>query len=119
MDLPSRPSRVPPLKSIAWLGSSYDDLMAFPDDAQDEAGFELFLLQQGRDWKPMRDVGPGAAEIRVHTRVEHRVIYVARFEVAVYVLHCFEKRPRKKSRHDVEVARKRYAQIESVRRGTR
>ena len=42
----------------------------------------------------MTTVGPGVIEIRVHTRLEHRVFYVAKFEEAVYVLHAFEKRTR-------------------------
>ncbi len=51
---------------------------------------------------------PGAREIRIHTAVEHRVCYVAKFEEAIYVLHAFEKRTRKTSRHEVELARQRY-----------
>jgi len=47
-------------------------------------------------------------EIRVHENGEFRVIYVAKFEEAVYVLHCFHKKTR---RHDIELARKRYKEI--------
>jgi len=36
------------------------------------------------------------------------VIYVARFEDAVYVLHAFQKKSRKTSRADVRLARLRY-----------
>lgn len=49
------------------------------------AGYQLGRVQQGllsTDWKPMTTVGPGVIEIRVHTRVEHRVFYVAKFEEA-------------------------------------
>ena len=56
----------------------------------------------------MGDVGPGVREIRIHTALEHRVLYVARFADAVYVLHAFEKRSRKTARDDVELARLRY-----------
>ena len=37
------------LKPLAWLGSALDDLKAFPDDARQRAGFQLFRLQQGLD----------------------------------------------------------------------
>ena len=40
----------------------------------------------------MKEVGPGVMEIRIHVRGEWRVIYVAKFTAAVYVLHAFEKK---------------------------
>ncbi|MFO0873690.1 MAG: type II toxin-antitoxin system RelE/ParE family toxin [Phycisphaerales bacterium] len=63
------------------------DLREFPDDARSEAGHQLRRVQQGLmpdDWKPMPSVGRGVQEIRVHTDLEHRVFFVARFEDAVY-----------------------------------
>ena len=76
-------------KPISWLGSSLENLRAFPDDARRSAGYQLGRVQQGlepSDWKPMATVGTGVMEIRVHTRLEHRVFYVAKFEEGVY---CF------------------------------
>ena len=67
-------------------------------------------MQQGlepNDWKPMPDVGPGVLEIRVHTGVEHRIFYVAKFREGIYVLHAFEKRTRKTPQRDVELGRDR------------
>ena len=49
-------------KALCWLGSSLDDLRAFPEKARREAGYQLGRVQQGvmpDDWKPMADVGPG------------------------------------------------------------
>ena len=103
-----------PLKPVAWMGSSHEDLKAFPDEAQDDAGFQLFRVQRGldpRDWKPLPIVGSGVREVRVHTGVEHRVVYVAKFEEAVYVLHAFEKRTRKTRQADIDLARRRYADV--------
>ena len=103
-----------PEKPIAWLGSSLDDVRAFPTDAQRAAGYQLGRVQQGlapTDWKPMTTVGAGVLEIRVHTRVEHRVFYVAKFEEAVYVVHAFEKRTRKTPASDIALARGRYAEL--------
>jgi len=34
----------------------------------------------------MPGVGPGVREIRIHTALEHRVLYLAKFEEAVYVI---------------------------------
>jgi len=80
-------------KPLHWLGSSRTDIRAFPRDARRIAGVELRRVQQGLDpldWKPMTSVGPGVREIRVHTGLEHRVVYVAKFAEAIYVLHVFE-----------------------------
>ena len=55
-------------------------------------------------------------EIRVHTAREHRVLYVAKFAEAVYVVHAFEKRSRKTARHDIELGRQRFRALMSRRR---
>ena len=64
----------------------------------------------------MPTVGPGVREIRVHTALDHRVLYVAKFAEAVYVLHAFEKRSRKTARHDIELGRQRFRALMSCRR---
>lgn len=98
-------------KPIVWLGSSRSDLQVFPQDARRLAGFQLRQVQQGldpADFKPMPSIGSGVYEIRVHTAVEHRVCYVAKFAEAIYVLHAFPKRTRKTSQPDINLARQRY-----------
>ena len=105
-------------KTILWLGSSRSDVQAFPPDARRLAGFQLRQVQQGAepsDWKPMPSIGPGVSEIRIHTEVEHRVCYVAKFAEAIYVLHAFKKRTRKTSQHDMELARQRYQTLVAQR----
>ncbi len=102
------------MKPLNFVGSSLDELRNFPDDARRVAGFELYAIQCGlepSDWKPMPSIGQGAREIRIHVMGEWRIIYVAKFEDAVYVLHSFQKKSRKTSQHDIEIARKRYKQI--------
>jgi len=101
-------------KPLAWLGASLDDVRAFPADARREVGHQLGRVQQGlppTDWKPMSSVGAGVMEIRVHTRLEHRVFYVAKFDDAVYVLHAFEKRTRATPPSAIALARKRLADL--------
>ena len=102
------------MKPLRFVGSSLDDLRDFPDEARRGAGFELRAVQNGlepSDWKPIRTVGPGVQEIRIHVLGEWRVIYVAQRSDAVYVLHAFQKKSRKTSRQDIELARQRYRQI--------
>ncbi|MBX9879949.1 MAG: type II toxin-antitoxin system RelE/ParE family toxin [Candidatus Obscuribacterales bacterium] len=103
------------LKPIKWVGASRSILKQFPDEARYKAGSELFRLQEGKtptDWKPMSIVGAGAKEIRIHVPNEYRVIYVAKFEEAIYVLHCFKKTTHKTSHHDIEIARSAYAEAQ-------
>jgi phage-related protein len=101
-------------KPLKFVGSSLDDLRNFPDEARRGAGFELRAVQNGlepSDWRPMRAVGPGVQEIRIHVLGEWRIMYVAQRQDAVYVLHAFQKKSQKTSRQDIELARRRYQQI--------
>jgi phage-related protein len=107
-------------KPLRWIGSSLVDLRAFPEVARRDAGHQLRRVQQGLpadDWRPMRLVGPGVAEIRVHSEGEYRVLYVAKFAEAVYVLHAFEKRTRGTRHLDLELGRKRLGDVMRSRRG--
>ena len=61
-------------------------------------------------------MGRGVAEIRIHTAVEHRVVYVAKFVEAVYVLHAFEKKSGKTAKRDVDLVRQRLHQLLLQRR---
>lgn len=83
--------------------------------ARREAGFQLDRIQNGDepdDWKPMNTVGAGVKEIRIRdTAGAFRVIYVAKFAEAVFVLHCFQKKTPKTSRADLELAAKRYRDL--------
>jgi len=109
------------MNQIQWLGSSRADLKAFPADARRVAGFQLHRVQLGsdpNDWKSFRSVGPGVREIRVHTGLEHRVVYVATFAEAVYVLHAFAKKTGKTTQRDVRIARTRFQALLIERRGT-
>lgn len=102
------------IKPISFVGSSLEDLRNFPDEARRAAGFELRTVQNGldpSDWKPLQVIGRGVKEIRIHVLGEWRVIYVANLRGAVYVLHAFQKKTRKTSRRDIDLARQRYRQI--------
>src|SRR3979490_1980491 len=93
-------------KPIEFRGSALDDLRAFPRAARREAGYQLAQGQGGREpdrWKPMNTVGQGVREIRIRDAAgAFRVLYVAKFEDAVYVLHCFQKKTQKHSKRAVD-----------------
>jgi phage-related protein len=102
-------------KPVEFRGSALDDLRAFPQAARREAGYQLDRVQHGRepdDWKPMSTVGRGVREIRIRDAAgAFRVLYVAKFDDAVYVLHCFQKKTQKTSKADLNLAAQRYRDL--------
>jgi phage-related protein len=105
-------------KPLDFVGSSRRDLRAFPEEARHEAGKELRRVQRGMmptDWKPLGEVGPGASELRVRTAeggvVQYRVVYLAKFPEAVYVLHAFEKKTQQTPQYQLDLAAARYKQL--------
>lgn len=103
------------MKPLHFVGSSREDLRELPENARETAGHQLFKVQQGKepdDWKPMSTVGAGVQEIRVWDESgTYRVLYVAKFEEAVYLLHVFEKRSQKTAKGDVQLAKSRYTDL--------
>ena len=87
------------LKPIHWCASSHKDLLGFPKGVRQDAGYQLHLVQTGQDpleCSPLPHLGRGVMEIRVDEDTDtYRVIYIAKLEEAVYVLHCFQKKSKK------------------------
>lgn len=80
-------------KIIDWRGSSLEDLKAFPESARIVAGRQLRNIQHGlepNDFKMINNWGTGVIEIRLddHSKA-YRVVYIAKFERKIYVLHSF------------------------------
>jgi phage-related protein len=62
-------------------------------------------------------VGAGTLEIRIRdASAIYRVMYVAKFDEAVYVLHCFQKKTQTTSKQDKAIAAMRYRAVVSARR---
>lgn len=107
------------MKRIQWLGTSLNVVREFSEDARAAVGTELRQVQNGlmpSDFKPMPTVGSGSFEIRVRAGNQYRVIYVAKFAEAVYVLHAFVKKTQKTAPQDLELAQNRYAALVSARK---
>jgi phage-related protein len=99
-------------KPLSFMGAALDDLRDFPRSARREAGFQLDKVQKGDDpddWKPMPVVGSGACEIRIRDEAgAFRVLYVAKYPEAVVLLHAFQKKTRKTTQKDIDLAKERY-----------
>jgi phage-related protein len=102
-------------RAIVFVATSLADLKAFPTVARQQAGYQLDRVQAGRDpddWKPMPSIGAGVREIRIREASgAFRVIYVASFGEAIFVLHCFRKTTQKTARADLDLAARRYRTI--------
>jgi phage-related protein len=100
------------IKPVEFLGDALDALRSFPLQARRSAGFQVDRVQRGLepdDWKPLLAVGKGVKEIRIWDEGgAFRVMYVAKLQDAVYVLHCFQKKTQRTSKADIELAQDRY-----------
>jgi phage-related protein len=103
------------MKTVHFLGNSRKELQGFPEDVRLRIGHERYLVQTGEtpsDFKSMPDVGAGVFELRIRDDAGAlRVIYVAKFSAAIYVLHAFQKKTQRTSALDLELAIKRYQAI--------
>ena len=91
-----RLKRAPGEKPLIWIGASKRDLVAMPASVVLELGTALGVAQYGGTHpaaKPWKGLGSGVFEIVSDFKTDtFRAAYVVRFEHAVYVLHCFQKK---------------------------
>jgi phage-related protein len=90
----------PIIRSVVSLGRAKADLKSLPSAAIDDLDHALFQVQCGLDpldWTPIPSVGAGVGDIRVmDASGAFRRIYLATRPAAVYVLHCFASRVRRR-----------------------
>lgn len=114
----------PVLKPVVWVGSSRDDLRAFPDSVQDHIGFALYVAQRGgkhASAKVLSGFGSaGIVEVVKDFRGDtFRAVYTLRYRDSVYVLHAFQKKSktgRETPRRDIELIQQRLRQAELIAR---
>ncbi len=105
------------------MAASLKEVRSFPEIVQDRVGYALHLVQTGEDppdFKPVPSLGKGILELRISDDSEaYRVLYVARFEEAIYVLHGFHKKSKRgisTPKQNAEIARARYKELLAYRR---
>jgi phage-related protein len=103
------------MKPIRFVGDTLQTIRNFPTSAKNKAGYQLERVQRGldpQDWKPMRSIGAGVREIRVRDETgAFRLIYLATFREAIYVLHAFQKKTQHTARSDIELTASRFRQV--------
>lgn len=109
-------------KPLEWIGSSYKDLMGLPADVRRFFGFALSLAQAGDQHdaaKVLKGFG-GASVLEVvedDSGGTYRAVYTVRFEEAVFVLHCFQKKSKRgieTPKEDMNIIRARLKVAEAL-----
>ena len=103
------------MKSVRFLGNSLKALRDFPEDARQDAGYQIDKVQRGEqpdDFKPMPGIGKGVEEIRTWDESgTYRVVHTARLADAVIVLHAFQKKTQTTSKRDIDLAKERFTEF--------
>jgi phage-related protein len=106
------------MKRVVWIGDSLQRLRNFPREAMREAGYQLERVQAGLDpddYKPMASIGMGVFELRIRMNGAFRIVYVAKFVEAIYVLHAFQKKSWRTPQLDIELAKRRLLALRNER----
>jgi phage-related protein len=102
-------------KPALWIGSSRDDLRAFPDEVRRVMGFAINDAQNGDEHpraKALRGFG-GRSVLEVVDDEDgntYRAVYTVRFAGVIYVLHAFQKKSKKgieTPKRDIDIIRAR------------
>jgi phage-related protein len=108
-------------KPVVWVGSSLRDMRELPAAARRAFGLSLFAIQCGETppaAKPLKGLGSGVLElVEQDSGGTYRAVYTVRFEVAIYVLHVFQKKSktgRATPPRDIELIRQRLKRAEEL-----
>jgi phage-related protein len=109
-------------KPLFWMGSSKKDLMALPADVRKFFGHALDFAQRGGQHdaaKVLRGFGDaGVLEVvEDDTGGTYRAVYTVKFEEAVFVLHCFQKKSKRgiaTPKADMDIIRARLKVAEAI-----
>jgi phage-related protein len=111
---PSTPAR---LAAICWEGDTKRVVSAWPDDIRKDFGYSLFEMQSGRaallPVRPMPSIAAGVFELKdADERTWYRMVYLARVNDVIYILHCFEKDSAKTEKRDLSTAERRWKMVQ-------
>jgi len=102
---------------VSWEGDSLDVLRRWPKPIREDFGIALGEMQEGNapalPVRPMPSIAPGVFELKdgdAHTW--YRMVYLARVNDTIYVLHCFTKNTGKTERRDLVTAERRWSQVQ-------
>lgn len=97
----------------------------WPAEIKREGGFQLGRVQQGlepNNFRTMPSIGSGVKEIKLQDedKSQYRLIYIAKFEEAIYVFHVITKKTTEAtSQKDIDLAKKRLKEIMHYRQASK
>ena len=114
----------PSVKEVIWWPQNLTDEIKknWPVDVKREGGLQLGRVQQGLEplnFRIMSSVGVGVREIKIQDKdkSQYRLLYIATFPEAVYVIHVITKKTSEQtSKHDIDIARKRFNDLTTRRK---
>jgi phage-related protein len=110
---------------LKWIGSSYKDLMALPDDVRREFGFALSLAHFGEkhiNAKVLKGFGSAGVLEVIENDIggTYRSVYTVKFIDVVFVLHCFQKKSKSgigTPKEDINIIQNRMKLAEQISKG--
>jgi phage-related protein len=120
MQLPARE-----MADVSWEGDSRKVLRSWPKPVRVDFGIALAEMQQGRPAalpvRPMPSIGTRVFELKDGDADKwYRLVYLARVQDTIYVLHCFTKNTGKTEKHDLALAEKRLKEVrQRIREGAK
>ena len=109
----------PSFRPVYWMGDSLKTLRSFPEEAQDDIGHSLMLVQAGLtplEAKPLTGVGSGVFEIVTRYDSDtYRTVYAVKLGNHIYVLHVFQKKSKtgiKTPQQDIDLILKRFKEAQ-------
>jgi phage-related protein len=108
------------MKKITYVGNVQAEIFSFPERVRQRVMTALTMISANvdlspKDFKYMPAVGVGCYELRIRMDRQYRVMYVAKYHEAVYILHAFIKKTEQTSKIDIEIAAKRYQALTHYR----
>jgi phage-related protein len=102
---------------ISWEGDSRAIVRGWPKSIREDFGVALAEMQEGRAAalvvRPMPSIAPGVFELKDSDESKwYRMLYLARIQDTIYVLHCFTKKTSKTEKRDLAVAAQRWKQVQ-------
>lgn len=108
------------LKKVIMHRGARDTISFFPKTVRFELGHLLYLLQMGAllnmpQARPMSIIALGAFEIRIRAEDGHfRIFYFTKNKYGILVFHAFIKKSQKTSKQEIELGRKRLAELQET-----
>jgi phage-related protein len=101
---------------ISWEGDSREVLRGWSKAIREDFGVSLNAMQEGKPAtlvvRPMPSIGASVFELKDSDRSKwYRMVYLARVENVIYVLHCFTKDTARTEKRDLATAERRLKEV--------